>query len=66
MFQTVGGAACAGGLNFFARENKGRMRSCLIHPPAMRAIDQWVRDRRSMWETRLDRLARHMGENGGN
>lgn len=44
-------------------EKTGRVRTCFIHPPAIREIDQWLTDRRAMWEGRLDRLARHV-ENG--
>jgi DNA-binding transcriptional ArsR family regulator len=38
----------------------GRVRTCFIHPPAMREIDKWLTDRRAMWEGRLDRLANHI------
>lgn len=38
-------------------EKNGRVRTCFIHPPAIRAIDQWLTERRAMWEGRLDRLA---------
>ena len=41
-------------------EEKGRVRTCFIHPPAIEAIDQWVTDRRAMWQGRLDRLAAHI------
>ncbi len=41
-------------------EKQGRVRTCFIHPPAIREIDQWLTDRRAMWEGRLDRLARHI------
>lgn len=43
-------------------EKKGRVRTCFIHPPAIRAIDQWFVDRRAMWESRLDRLADHIDQ----
>ncbi|MES0810142.1 metalloregulator ArsR/SmtB family transcription factor [Roseibium sp. SCPC15] len=41
-------------------EKKGRVRTCFIHMPTIHAIDQWVTDRRAMWESRLDRLAEHI------
>lgn len=43
-------------------EKKGRVRTCFIHPPSLAAIDQWLTERRLMWEGRLDRLARHLDE----
>lgn len=41
-------------------KKKGRVRTCFIHPPAMAAIDAWVRNRRMMWENRLTNLAFHL------
>jgi hypothetical protein len=41
-------------------EKRGRVRTCFIHPPAIREIDKWLTDRRAMWEGRLDRLANHI------
>ncbi len=38
----------------------GRVRTCAVHPPALRAIDQWLARRRAMWEGRLERLAAHL------
>jgi len=35
----------------------GRVRTCCIDPPALRSIDQWLTNRRAMWDGRLDRLA---------
>ena len=37
-------------------EKVGRVRSCRIEPTGLDAMEQWIRDRRSMWERRLDRL----------
>jgi DNA-binding transcriptional ArsR family regulator len=34
----------------------GRVRSCNLHAPAMSLAEQWINDRRSAWEQRLDRL----------
>jgi len=41
---------------------RGRVRTCFIHPPAIQALDRWFTDRRSMWESRLDRLAQIVDE----
>lgn len=41
-------------------EKTGRVRTCFIYPPSLQAIDQWLIDRRQMWEGRLDRLAKHI------
>ncbi len=37
-------------------EKVGRVRSCRIEPTGLDAMEQWIRDRRSVWERRLDRL----------
>ncbi len=37
-------------------EKVGRVRSCRIEPTGLDAMEQWIRDRRSIWERRLDRL----------
>lgn len=37
-------------------EKVGRVRSCRINPAGLDAMERWVRDRRSVWEGRLDRL----------
>ncbi|MET0724783.1 MAG: metalloregulator ArsR/SmtB family transcription factor [Leifsonia sp.] len=34
----------------------GRVRTCQIEPDALRSIEDWVIDRRTTWERRLDRL----------
>jgi DNA-binding transcriptional ArsR family regulator len=34
----------------------GRVRTCEIEPAALRTAEQWIADRRSGWERRLDRL----------
>ncbi len=44
-------------------EKVGRVRTCQIHPPTLRTAEQWINERRTAWERRLDRLgdllARH-------
>jgi hypothetical protein len=37
-------------------EKAGRVRTCHIEPRALRAAEQWIADRRTLWERRLDRL----------
>ena len=37
-------------------EKAGRVRTCRIETAGLSALEQWIRDRRSMWERRLDRL----------
>jgi DNA-binding transcriptional ArsR family regulator len=37
-------------------EKVGRVRSCRIEPTGLDAMEEWICDRRSVWERRLDRL----------
>lgn len=37
-------------------EKTGRVRTCRIEPAGLAAAQQWLADRRSLWEQRLDRL----------
>jgi DNA-binding transcriptional ArsR family regulator len=37
-------------------EKSGRVRTCVLEPQALSQVEQWVNDRRSEWENRLDRL----------
>jgi DNA-binding transcriptional ArsR family regulator len=37
-------------------EKIGRVRTCRIEPAGLSVAGQWISDRRSMWERRLDRL----------
>jgi DNA-binding transcriptional ArsR family regulator len=34
----------------------GRVRTCRIEPAGFRALEQWIRDHRTAWERKLDRL----------
>ncbi len=43
-------------------EKTGRVRTCRLDPAGFNALDQWVRDCRSTWERRLDRLGAILGE----
>jgi DNA-binding transcriptional ArsR family regulator len=37
-------------------EKVGRVRTCHIEPPALRAVEDWIVRQRTDWERRLDRL----------
>jgi DNA-binding transcriptional ArsR family regulator len=37
-------------------EKVGRVRTCQIEPAALRTAEDWIGERRSTWEQRLDRL----------
>jgi DNA-binding transcriptional ArsR family regulator len=37
-------------------EKVGRVRTCCIETAGFRALEQWVRDHRTTWEKKLDRL----------
>ncbi|HEY1722294.1 MAG TPA: metalloregulator ArsR/SmtB family transcription factor [Magnetospirillaceae bacterium] len=41
-------------------EKVGRVRTCRIETKALRAAEQWVAERRAMWERRLDRLGEYL------
>lgn len=34
----------------------GRVRTCQIEPDVLRSAEQWITERRTVWERRLDRL----------
>jgi DNA-binding transcriptional ArsR family regulator len=40
----------------------GRVRTCQIDPAAMRSAEQWITERRTAWERRLDRLGEFLDE----
>ena len=37
-------------------EKIGRVRTCSIEPAGLSAAEQWIGDRRSIWDRRFDRL----------
>ena len=37
-------------------KKSGRVRTCHIEPKALRTVEHWISERRTMWEGRLDRL----------
>jgi DNA-binding transcriptional ArsR family regulator len=41
-------------------EKTGRVRTCHIESPALRAAEDWLSRQRTAWETRLDRLGDHL------
>jgi len=43
-------------------EKVGRVRTCRIESAGLNAAMQWIGDRRSMWERRLDRLGDLLAE----
>jgi DNA-binding transcriptional ArsR family regulator len=43
-------------------EKVGRVRSCRIESSALRTAEQWIAERRTSWERRLDRLGDHLAE----
>ena len=45
-------------------QKAGRVRTCRIEPAGLSAAEQWIADRRSMWERRLDRLGDLLAEPG--
>jgi DNA-binding transcriptional ArsR family regulator len=43
-------------------EKVGRVRTCHIEPTALRSAEQWIAERRTIWERRLDRLGEILAE----
>jgi DNA-binding transcriptional ArsR family regulator len=43
-------------------EKVGRVRTCRVEPAGLSVAQQWIADRRSMWERQLDRLADLLAE----
>ena len=43
-------------------EKVGRVRTCWIEPAGLSAAAQWISDRRSIWDRRLDRLGDLLAE----
>jgi len=37
-------------------EKLGRVRTCRIEPGGLSVAEHWIRDRRTLWERKLDRL----------
>ncbi len=47
-------------------EKLGRVRTCRIETAGFRALERWIRDHRTAWERKLDRLGVLLGEEGDN
>jgi DNA-binding transcriptional ArsR family regulator len=43
-------------------EKLGRVRTCRIEPAGFSALEQWIRDHRTVWERKLDRLGDLLAE----
>ena len=43
-------------------EKVGRVRTCRVDPKMLSAAEQWVAERRAMWERNLDRLGQFLEE----
>jgi DNA-binding transcriptional ArsR family regulator len=43
-------------------EKLGRVRTCRIEPAGFSLLEQWIRDHRTAWERRLDRLGQFLAE----
>jgi DNA-binding transcriptional ArsR family regulator len=43
-------------------EKVGRVRTCRIETSGFSALENWIRDHRSLWERRLDRLGDLLAE----
>ncbi len=45
-------------------EKVGRVRTCRIDPAGFSSLERWIRDHRSMWDQRLDRLGELLADPG--
>jgi DNA-binding transcriptional ArsR family regulator len=43
-------------------EKVGRVRTCRMEPAGLAAAEQWIHERRALWERRLDRLGDMLAE----
>lgn len=43
-------------------QKEGRVRTCRIDPVALRTAENWIAERRTTWESRLDRLGALLDE----
>lgn len=43
-------------------EKVGRVRTCRMEPAGLAAAEQWIHDRRALWERKLDRLGEMLAE----
>ena len=45
-----------------ASQKVGRVRTCHVESGALRTVEQWISERRTTWEHRLDRLGEILAE----
>lgn len=50
----------AGGL--IRSEKVGRIRTCHLEPGGLKILEDWIGERRALWESRLDRLKEVLDE----
>lgn len=43
-------------------EKVGRVRTCRVNPAGLNVLEHWIRELRSQWERRLDRLGKLLDE----
>lgn len=46
-------------------EKQGRVRTCRLEPEGLSVVEQWIRDRRALWEKRFDALGELLAEEDG-
>ena len=50
------------GSGLISSRKAGRVRTCRIEPAALRGAEDWVAQRRALWEASLDRLGEYLAE----
>jgi DNA-binding transcriptional ArsR family regulator len=50
------------GSGIVSSRKAGRVRTCRIEPAGLRTVEDWVTQRRAMWEASFDRLADYLAE----
>jgi DNA-binding transcriptional ArsR family regulator len=43
-------------------EKVGRIRTCRLEPSGLKTLEDWISERRTLWESRLDRLGEVLDE----
>jgi len=51
--------------NLVRTEKAGRVRTCRIEPSGFSRLEQWIKDHRTHWQIRLDRLGEMLDEEDG-
>jgi DNA-binding transcriptional ArsR family regulator len=46
-------------------QKQGRVRTCKLEQKALQPVEQWIAQRRQLWERRLDRLGEFLEEEKG-